>query len=63
MGDLVPEVYFRAPTIHKLGPVLGSRRMRVAMRRALTRLTDIGIPPSKLGVVLGFQTAPRLGRA
>lgn len=56
-GDLVPEVYFRAPTLHKLGPVLANRRMRVAMRRAVTSLTEIGIPARKLGVVLGFQTA------
>ena len=57
VGDIVPEVYFRGPTLHKLGPLLASRRMRVAMRRSVRSLTEIGIPPSKLGVVLGFQTS------
>ena len=57
VGDLVPEVYFRGPTLHKLGPVLANRRIRVAFRRAITSLTAIGIPARKLGIVLGFQTS------
>lgn len=60
-ADLVPEVYFPAPAIHKLGPTLANRRLRLAMRRAVQRFTSIGIPPSKLGIVLGFQTARGAG--
>lgn len=55
-GDLVPEVYFPAPQVMKLGPIVGPRRLRVGMRNAVTRFTRIGIPVSKLGVVAGFQT-------
>lgn len=60
-GDLVPEVYFRGPSIYKLGPILANRRMRVAMRRSIASLTSIGIPARKIGLVLGFQTARGAG--
>jgi hypothetical protein len=61
VGDLVPEVYFNAPAIYEEGPILGNRRLRTAMRRAVERFTSIGIPPSKIGIVLGFQTAKGAG--
>jgi hypothetical protein len=60
-ADLVPEVYFSAPSVHRQGAVAGSRRMRTAMRRALDRLTQIQIPAEKLGIVLGFQSASGAG--
>ena len=60
-ADLVPEVYFAAPTVHRQGAVLGNRRMRLAMRRALARFTELEIPPDKLGLVLGFQAAKGAG--
>jgi hypothetical protein len=60
-ADLVPEVYFAAPTIHKQGPILGNRRLRVAMRRAVQNFTELGIPASKIGIVLGFQTGRGAG--
>jgi hypothetical protein len=60
-GDIVPEIYFNAPTIVRQGVVLGSRRMRVAMRAALAAYTAIGIPVTKLGFVLGFQSGPGAG--
>lgn len=56
VADLVPEVYFGAPSLYAQGPVVASRRLRVAMRDRLSRFLAIGIPPSRLGVVLGFQT-------
>jgi hypothetical protein len=55
-SDLVAEVYFSAPTIHKQGAILGSRRLRIAMRSAVRNYTELGIPASKLGIMLGFQT-------
>ena len=61
VSDIVPEVYFNAPMIAKLGPVLGSRRMRVAYRRAIAAYTAIGIPVSRLGFVIGFQSGPGTG--
>ena len=56
VADLVPEVYFQAPSIMKAGPLLGSRRMRVAYRAAIARLTALGIPAARLGLVIGFQS-------
>jgi hypothetical protein len=56
VADIALEKYFGAPSIHRAGPELGSRRMRSAMRASLAKLVAIGIPPSKLGVVLAFQT-------
>jgi hypothetical protein len=60
-GDIVPEVYFNAPTIMRQGVILGSRRMRVALRAAVAAYTAIGIPVTKLGFVLGFQSGPGAG--
>jgi hypothetical protein len=60
-GDIVPEVYFNAPAIMRQGPILGSRRMRTALRAAIAAYTAIGIPVAKLGFVLGFQSGPGAG--
>lgn len=56
VSDLVREVYFPAPRIYKAGPYVGSRTLRNAFRRAITDFTSIGIPASRLGLMLGFQT-------
>jgi hypothetical protein len=60
-GDIVPEVYFNAPAMMKQGVILGSRRMRIALRAAVAAYTAIGIPVAKLGFVLGFQSGPGAG--
>src|SRR2546427_502620 len=60
-GDIVPEVYFNAPAITKQGVILGSRRMRTALRSAVAAYTAIGIPVAKIGFVLGFQSGPGAG--
>ena len=60
-ADLVPEVYFNARSIHNAGPVVGNRTLRRAFRRAIARFVAIGIPSSKMGLVLGFQSAPGAG--
>jgi hypothetical protein len=52
---IVREVYFAAPQINKLGPVLGSRRMRGAFREGVMDFVKMGIPPSRIGLFLGFQ--------
>jgi hypothetical protein len=59
--DFVREVYFSAPQINRMGPILGSRTLRNAFRTGVTDLTSIGIPPSKVGVFLGFHTNPGQG--
>jgi hypothetical protein len=56
VADIVIEKYFAAPTIHKAGPELGSRRMRTAMRTAASKLFAMNIPASKVGFMLAFQT-------
>ena len=57
-ADIVYESYFFAPRIDALGPVLGSRELRVAMRRPIRRLASLGIPPERLGLILGFHSKP-----
>ena len=59
--DFVREIYFSAPQIHRQGAILGSRTLRNAFRQGITDLTDIGIPPSKIGIFLGFHTNPGSG--
>jgi len=61
VADLVQEVYFPAPAIYSQGPIVGSRILRTAFRRAVLSYTRIGIPISKLGIMLGFQTEPHQG--
>jgi hypothetical protein len=57
-ADIVYESYFHAPRTHALGPVLASRALRVAMRRPVSRLAALGIPPDRLGLILGFHSKP-----
>ena len=60
-GDIVAEVYFNGRQLYPQGPVAGSRRLRVALRRAIGNFTSMGIPSEKLGIMLGFQVAPGAG--
>ena len=55
-SDFVREVYFPAPLISKQGPMLGNRTMRNAFRDGVLELTSAGIPVTKVGLFLGFQT-------
>lgn len=55
---IVYQSYFQAPRIHALGPVLGSRELRIAMRRPVSRLAALGIPSERLGLILGFHSKP-----
>ncbi len=59
--SFVREVYFPAPQIHSRGPILGSRMLRNSFREGVTDLTSIGIPPTKIGLILGFHTNPGQG--
>lgn len=60
-GDVVLETYFNGVAVWRLGPIAGNRHMRTAMRRAVGSLTSIGIPTSKIGIALGFQTGRGVG--
>jgi hypothetical protein len=53
--DIVREVYPSAKVLYRQGPILANRTLRVSMRRGIVDFTEIGIPTSKLGVMLGFH--------
>src|SRR5919197_5102429 len=61
VSSIVREVYFPAPLVYEQGPVLGSRTLRQSFRNGLLDFTRIGIPVSKLGIYLGFQTTKGTG--
>src|SRR5690349_2621356 len=61
VSDLVPEVYFSGPSVSKQGPVLGSRRLRGVMRTRMEDLIQIGIPTSRLGMMLQFSSTRNAG--
>ena len=60
-ADLVREVYFAGPRIHRQGALVGSRTMRVALRNAVQSFVDIGIPRARIGLMLGFHTTRGVG--
>jgi hypothetical protein len=57
-ADLLPEVYFSGHSMWRQGPIAASRAMRRSLRQAMRNLTSLGIPPARLGFVLGFQSSP-----
>jgi hypothetical protein len=61
VGDIVRQVYFNATQLYRQGPIVANRRLRVAFRRGVAQLVSIGIPVSKVGLMLGFQSAPGTG--
>jgi hypothetical protein len=61
VSDLVLENYSNANLIWKEGPVGGSRRLRTRHRRSVGKLLAVGIPPSRIGLMIGFQTGPGVG--
>ena len=58
-ADLVQEVYYSGRLIHREGAITGSRIMRNRFREAVRTFTDLGIPPRKVGLMLGFQASNR----
>jgi len=60
-ADIVRESYFAAPSMAKKGPVVASRSLRALFRKRVAEFTTVGIPPSKLGLMLGFHTTPGSG--
>jgi hypothetical protein len=62
VGWLVPEAYTPAPSLWSIGdPFLISRVMRIGFREWVSRLTAIGVPPSRIGLMLGFQSGDAAG--
>lgn len=61
VSDLVLEKYANANLIWRDGAVDGSRRLRERYRQSVARLLAIGVPASRIGVMIGFQTGPGSG--
>ena len=61
VAHIVREVYFPAPPLMRTGAVLASRTMRLKFRQGLAPLLKAGIPPDRLGLVIGFQSGPGKG--
>jgi hypothetical protein len=62
VGWLVPEAYTPAPQLFAGGnPFLTSRAIRVGFRKWISDLTALGIPASRLGLMLGFQSGDPFG--
>ncbi|MGH3136088.1 MAG: hypothetical protein ACRDPV_06310 [Gaiellaceae bacterium] len=61
VSDLVLENYTNANLIWREGAVDGSRRLRVRHRQSAAKLLALGIPPSRIGIMIGFQTGPGTG--
>jgi len=55
-SDFVREVYFNSPQLYKQGPVLAGRTLRKGFREGVLEFTEMGIPVTKVGIFLGFQT-------
>jgi hypothetical protein len=61
VSDLVLENYANANLIWRDGPVDGSRRLRVRHRQSAAKLLALGIPASRIGIMIGFQTGAGAG--
>jgi hypothetical protein len=61
VADLVREVYLNARTLSALGSLKAGRTIRMAFRSAIADLTEIGIPPGRIGLMLGFMSEQGYG--
>jgi hypothetical protein len=61
VSDLLLENYANANVIWRDGPIDGSRRLRVRYRQSAAKLLAIGVPPSRIGIMVGFQTGAGAG--
>jgi hypothetical protein len=59
-ADIVYEAYYHGAAVHALGALLGNRQLRLNMRRVVRLFADIGVPRERLGLALGFHSAPGL---
>ena len=61
VSDLVLENYANANLIWRDGAIDGSRRLRARHRQSASKLLAVGIPPSRIGIMIGFQTGAGAG--
>lgn len=56
VSDVVREFFPSPPEVAAAGPIAGSRILRTQMRQAMAAFTSMGIPPSRLGLLLEFES-------
>lgn len=56
VSDIVREFFPSPPEVSASGPVVGSRTLRTQMRQAVGAFTSMGIPTSRLGLMLEFES-------
>ena len=61
VSDIVLENYWNANAISRVGPIAGSRLLRMDFRRSAATLLAVGVPSSRIGLMLGFHTTPGTG--
>jgi hypothetical protein len=61
VSDLVLENYSNANVIWKDRVVDGSRRLRMRYRQSASKLLAVGVPASRIGLMIGFQTGTGVG--
>jgi hypothetical protein len=61
VADIVREVYVPATSVWHLGPVRGNRYLRAAYRSAVGDFTSLGIPASRVGIMLSFLSQKGVG--
>jgi hypothetical protein len=61
VSDIVREVYLPATQIWPLGPILGNRLLRQSYRSAVTAITSMGIPATRVGLMLSFLSHKGVG--
>jgi hypothetical protein len=61
VSDLVLENYSNANVIWREGAIEGSRRLRTSYRRSAAKLFAVGVPASRVGLMIGFQTGAGAG--
>jgi hypothetical protein len=61
VAEIVREIYVPANLTWKQGAVLGNRNLRNAYRHAVTTVTDAGIPPNRVGIMVSFATTQGFG--
>jgi hypothetical protein len=55
-AHIIRQMHFHAPKVYRLGPIVGPRKRRVAMRTAIWHMTAVGIPVERLGLLVAFQS-------
>lgn len=60
-AHVVRQVHFNARLNYLQGPIVGSRLRRIAMRESVRPFLELGIPPERMGLLVGFQSGPGKG--